>query len=235
MQIDALVSEADIGGVATNQAVNFTVDAYPYRTFRGKVSQIRYGPLTNQNVVCYDAVVGVDNSDLKLLPGMTANVSIVLAEREDALKIPNAALRFRPPAVIASEMKSNSAPAAPGAGARPPGGGAGAGSPGAAGPGGGFRGGTGGGMGRGGPRSGGGSGEFHPERVSTRTVYVLDASNGGDQPELKPVKIKVGISDGASTEVVDGLKEGDRVVIGTLLPDSDAARPTNPFGGGRRF
>lgn len=97
MQIDALISEADIGGVATNQAVTFSVDAYPYRTFHGKVSQIRYGPQTNQNVVCYDAVVEVNNADLKLLPGMTANVSIITAERKDVLNIPNAALRFHPP------------------------------------------------------------------------------------------------------------------------------------------
>jgi HlyD family secretion protein len=233
MQIDALVSEADIGGVATNQHVNFTVDAYPYRTFRGTVSQIRYGPLTNQNVVCYDAVVGVDNSDLKLLPGMTANVSIVLAERENALKIPNAALRFRPPGMISSETRSNGAASPPESGTRPSSGGGGAnpGRSGAGGPGGGgFRGGPGGLR-----PGGGGPGDFHPERASTRTVYLLDTSKGADQPELKPVKIKVGISDGASTEVVEGLKEGDRVVIGTLLPDSDSARPTNPFGGGRRF
>src|SRR5215831_16449128 len=96
MQIDALVSEADIGGVAVGQNVNFTVDAHPYRTFKGKLSQIRYGAITNQNVVNYDCVVEVSNSDLKLLPGMTANVSIITAERENALKIPNAALRFRP-------------------------------------------------------------------------------------------------------------------------------------------
>src|SRR5262245_48529419 len=96
MQIDALVSEADIGGVAEGQNVNFTVDAFPYRTFHGKVSQLRYGALTNQNVVNYDCVIGVNNPDLKLLPGMTANVSIITAEREDVLKIPNAALRYRP-------------------------------------------------------------------------------------------------------------------------------------------
>src|SRR5579859_5993240 len=100
MQIDALVSEADIGGVAVNQNVNFTVDAYPYRTFMGKVSQIRYGAITNQNVINYDCVIGVSNDDQKLLPGMTANVSIITAQRKDVLKIPNAALRFRPPEAI---------------------------------------------------------------------------------------------------------------------------------------
>src|SRR5437588_5434258 len=106
MQIDALVSEADIGGVKVGQNVNFTVDAFPYRTFHGNVTQIRYGALTNQNVVNYDCVISVNNSDLKLLPGMTASISIVIAEKDNALKIPNAALRFRPPEVIAAETNA---------------------------------------------------------------------------------------------------------------------------------
>src|SRR5689334_6396418 len=106
MQIDALVSEADIGGVQVGQNVNFTVDAFPYRTFHGKVSQVRYGAITNQSVISYDCVVEVNNSDLKLLPGMTANVSVIIAERDDVLKIPNAALRFRPPEAIAAETNA---------------------------------------------------------------------------------------------------------------------------------
>src|SRR5215813_2713444 len=103
MQIDALVSEADIGGVAVGQNVNFSVDAFPYRTFHGQVSQIRYGAITNQNVVNYDCIVEVHNEDLKLLPGMTATISIVIAEKKDAIKVSNGAFRFRPPEVIASE------------------------------------------------------------------------------------------------------------------------------------
>ena len=91
MQIDALVSEADIGGVSVGQHVNFTVDAYPLRAFVGKVSQVRYGSITNQNVINYDCVIAVGNPDGKLLPGMTANVSIVIAERTNVLKIPNGA------------------------------------------------------------------------------------------------------------------------------------------------
>lgn len=97
MQIDALVSEADIGGIATNQEVDFTVDAYPYRVFHGRVSQIRDEAMTNQNIINYDCVIRVRNPDLKLLPGMTANVSIITARRPNAVRIPNAALRFRPP------------------------------------------------------------------------------------------------------------------------------------------
>ncbi len=97
MQIDANVSEADVGTVETGQQVNFTVDAYPNRTFTGRVVQIRNSPVTVQNVVTYDTVIGVTNSDFKLKPGMTATVSITTAQRTNVLKVPNAALRFKPP------------------------------------------------------------------------------------------------------------------------------------------
>jgi HlyD family secretion protein len=98
MQIDTSVAEADIGRVKVDQEVDFTVDAYPDITFKGKVWQIRIAPITVQNVVTYDVVVLVDNRELKLMPGMTANVSIIVAEEKGVLKIPNAALRFRPAA-----------------------------------------------------------------------------------------------------------------------------------------
>lgn len=98
MQIEALVSEADVGGIEEKQAVRFNVDAFPNRQFNGVVRQVRFAPVTNQNVVSYTTVVDVDNSDLKLRPGMTANASIVIANRTNVLKIPNSALRFRPPA-----------------------------------------------------------------------------------------------------------------------------------------
>jgi HlyD family secretion protein len=97
MQIDAAVAEADVGGILEDQTVEFTVDAYPYRTFNGAVTQVRNSPTTLNNVVTYDAVVGVTNADYKLKPGMTANVSIIVAQRNDVVKVPNAALRFRPP------------------------------------------------------------------------------------------------------------------------------------------
>ncbi len=97
MQIDSNVAEADVGGVEENQQVDFNVDAFPYRTFHGKVVQIRNSPIIVQNVVTYDTVIGVNNDDLKLRPGMTANVSIIIAHRDGALKIPNSALRFHPP------------------------------------------------------------------------------------------------------------------------------------------
>ncbi len=96
MKVDTNVSEADIGRIARGQEATFTVDAYPERTFRGKVSEIRNAPQTIQNVVTYDVVIQVDNRDLKLKPGMTANVSIQIEHRENILKVPNSALRFRP-------------------------------------------------------------------------------------------------------------------------------------------
>jgi HlyD family secretion protein len=97
MQIDTNIDEADIGKIKTGQDVEFSVDAYPDSTFRGIVEQIRIAPITVQNVVTYDVVIKVDNSDLKLKPGMTANVSVVVANKEKTLKIPNAALRFKLP------------------------------------------------------------------------------------------------------------------------------------------
>src|SRR6266567_1258167 len=100
MQIDSNVAEADVGVVKIDQNVDFTVDAFPMQTFHGKVVQVRNAPITVQNVVTYDTVIGVSNPDLRLKPGMTANVSIIIAERVDVLKAPNAALRFRPPEVL---------------------------------------------------------------------------------------------------------------------------------------
>ena len=96
MQIDSNVAEADVGVVSVGQDVDFTVDAFPTRTFHGKVVQVRNAPITVQNVVTYDTVIGVNNSDLKLKPGMTANVSIVIAHKDNVLQIKNAALRYRP-------------------------------------------------------------------------------------------------------------------------------------------
>src|SRR6187455_585762 len=97
MQIDSNVAEADVGVVQVGQDVDFTVDAFPTQIFHGKVVQVRNAPITVQNVVTYDTVIGVSNPDLKLKPGMTANVSIVIAHKDDVLQIKNAALRYRPP------------------------------------------------------------------------------------------------------------------------------------------
>lgn len=96
MNIEAAVSEADVGGVTEGQTVNFTVDAYPNRIFSGQITQVRYEASTNQNVVNYTTIVSVNNDDLRLRPGMTANATIITAQRKDVLRLPNAALRFKP-------------------------------------------------------------------------------------------------------------------------------------------
>ena len=97
MQVDTNVSESDIGGITEGKEAAFTVDAYPGYQFAGTIRQVRLAPINVQNVVTYNVVVSVDNEDLRLKPGMTANVSIVVAQRDGVLKVPNAALRFTPP------------------------------------------------------------------------------------------------------------------------------------------
>jgi HlyD family secretion protein len=96
MQVDTNVSEADVGRVRVDQPATFTVDAYPGRTFTGTVTQIREAPINVQNVITYDAVIGVSNPDLQLFPGMTANVKVLVSQRPNALRVPNAALRYHP-------------------------------------------------------------------------------------------------------------------------------------------
>jgi HlyD family secretion protein len=186
MQIDSNVAEADVGVLEVGQDVDFTVDAFPMRTFHGKVVQVRNAPITVQNVVTYDTVIGVSNPDLKLKPGMTANVSIIIAHKDNVLQIKNAALRYRPAEATPGEVRARSS--APGGAGR-------------------------------------------EQRTGERTVYVVS----GGQPQ--PVQIKTGISDGVVTEVIEGLKEGDRVVTAELTSKSPAASPAaNPFSGGaRRF
>ena len=222
MQIDANVSEADVGGVEEKQEVSFTVDAFPNRTFSGAVIQVRNAPTNYQNVVAYDAVVSVDNKDMKLKPGMTANVSIIIAERKDTIRVPNSALRFRPPEVMSKDVKTNATKEAATNG---PGPGAGGGSnrP----PGGGRR-----DRGAGGGGPGGGGNRVRGEHQPVRTVYVL--ADKEDPTKLTPIQVKIGISDGVYTEVTEGLKEGDQVVTGISLPSDQptGARPANPFGGG---
>ncbi len=154
---------------------------------------MRNAPITVQNVVTYDTVIGVTNPDLKLKPGMTANVAIISAHRDDALKIPNGALRFRTP----DESPTPAAKRNPSASGRQP-----AGKPTARG-----------------------------ERRVERNVYVLPPNTS------KPARmtIKTGISDGVATEIVEGLKEGDRVVTGVTESSGATSTPaTNPFSSGPR-
>lgn len=208
MQIDANVAEADVGVLEVGQDVDFSVDAFPMRTFHGKVVQVRNAPITVQNVVTYDTVIGVSNPDLKLKPGMTANVSVIVAHTDNVLQIKNAALRYYPAeAALAerSETASHSLPESRSGGAH-----SGGSRP---------------------PSAMAKAGGARDRRTSERTVYILS----GSKPQ--PVQIKTGISDGVVTEVLEGLKEGDRVITAELASKSGAASsPANPFsGGGRRF
>ena len=123
MQIEVSVDEADISRVKLGQDASFTVDSYPEQTFRGNVVQIRNAPVIVQNVVTYVVVVNVDNSDMKLKPGMTANVSIEVARKDDVLKLPPAALRFKPKSKGEEPKEKRQASGAPsGAGVREGGG-----------------------------------------------------------------------------------------------------------------
>jgi HlyD family secretion protein len=208
MQIDSAVAEADIGDVEEGQSVEFDVDAYPYRTFHGAVTQVRNWPATNNNVVTYDCVIGVTNADYKLKPGMTANVSIIVAEHHNVLLVPNAALRFHPPEAQASAgaggMGFNASSASSNTAA--------------------------GSMAQGGQHQHG-KGGGHGDR-QLRTVYVLTTEDGKQQ--IKPVQVHIGITDGIYTEVTEGLSEGDNVVVAAISP-AMAAQGGNPYGQGMRF
>lgn len=106
MQVDTNVSESDIGGMTEGKEATFTVDAYPGVRFAGTIRQVRLAPINVQNVVTYNVVVAVNNQDLRLKPGMTANVSIIVAQKDQVLKVPNAALRFSPPQSDQAEVRS---------------------------------------------------------------------------------------------------------------------------------
>jgi HlyD family secretion protein len=113
MQVDTNVSEADVGRVRLGQPATFTVDAYPGRRFAGTVTQIRQAPINVANVISYDAVIGISNTDLKLFPGMTANVTILVNQRPNALKVPNATLRYHPASETAAASKGTGKGAVP--------------------------------------------------------------------------------------------------------------------------
>jgi HlyD family secretion protein len=195
MQVDTNVDEADVGRVALGQDVEFSVDAYPDRIFRGAIAQVRIAPITVQNVVTYDVVITVDNADLNLKPGMTANVSIIVASKSDILKIPNAALRFRP------SDKELGKPAAEQAVAEQPAktGGRPGGPPS-----------TGGGPRREGAAQGGQPGT-RPAGQRSYAVWILEEN------KLKRAPVTIGISDGMFTEATGGdLKEGQDVIVESL-------------------
>src|ERR1051325_1895119 len=216
MQVIANIDQADIGLVEQAKSVKFSVDAFPGKEFDGKIEQMRLNPVNVQNVVTYNVVIDVANPDQKLKPGMTANMTITIDERNNVLKVPNAALRFTP-------QRTDS--------------GSGAGAQGQA---------QGQGQGRRRQQSGdnaaGGNNaqsNFAPASAPVlpgqmRVVWVL-GQNG--KPERR--RITVGLSDGSATEVVEGdLNEGDMVITGQQISSSNANRSTNStppgFGGAPR-
>jgi HlyD family secretion protein len=208
MQVNASVDEADIGRVRPGEGVSFHVDAYPDQAFSGKVDQVRLQPITNQNVVTYNTMITVDNKDLRLMPGMTATVSVIIQDRENALRFPSPALRFRPDGFVEEKGARRTpspgpaaGPAAPARTSRPSPTRADAPSPG---------------------------GEGRPG-----LVFIL-----GDDGRPKPAPVRLGISDGRFVEVLSGLDEGARVITGLDDTSRAAPRPgaspaNNPFAPGR--
>lgn len=214
MQVEAAIDEADVARVHPGQRVTFTLDAVPGRTLGGRVEQVRKAAVSAQNVVTYTVIIPFDNPGNALLPGMTANVRIVVDTREAVLKLPNAALRVRiagvePAAAASAAGAASAAPVSVAAVAGREGGANGA----AAGP----------------PR------ERHAEaggRPTTRgRIYLL-----GDDGKPVAYGVRLGISDGISTELIVApgapeagvLKEGARVIVGVNAPE-DSKRPRSPF------
>jgi HlyD family secretion protein len=206
MQVDTNVDEADVGRVQVGQQATFTVDAFPGRTFSGAITQVRKAAQVLQNVVTYDVVVSAANPDLKLLPGMTANIKVVTDQREGVLQVPNAALRFRPPGVEADTPRNPSeAPRSPAATAESrPGGDRRARSE--TRPGGGNR-----PAADGVPRRGAGP----PGRV-----WMV-----GDDGKPRSVAVQLGISDGTRSGVLAGpLTEQSHVIVSTGGPSDRNSR-----------
>lgn len=193
MQIYTSFAEADIGNIKVGQAVRFTVDAFPNRSFKGAVKQLRLNPTTTQNVVTYNVVVEVENPEQVLLPGMTAYVSIVVAQKKEVLTVPNAALRFRP-ATDTGKKEAGKDSARSNGGERPPAAGNGAGT------------------------DAGGERRGKRRESGSGTVYVL--SDGQLKPFT--VSLGISDNRNTEITSGD-LKPGDRVVLGENLPNVEPA------------
>ncbi len=244
MQVNTNIDEADVGRIKNGMEATFTVDAYTGETFHGTISQVRLASTTVQNVVTYNALIDVPNEQLKLKPGMTANVKILIEKVDDALKIPNSALRFQPnlpEAEMAEAFKKAGDEkfwdfykmiAARQSSAAPSGGG------GAAFTGGGGMGGNrGGGQGNG-PRRDPGMAANRSNRGRRVPLWLM-----AEDKTLRPVVVRLGLTDGINTQIVDGnLKAGQKIIVGVETdPNRPAAGTTQrppgfggPMGGGFR-
>src|SRR5262245_43125202 len=225
MQVNANIDEADIGNISDQADVRFTVDAYPNEGFRGRISEIRLNPQTVQNVVTYSVILSIENPEMKLKPGMTANITVTVDQRNNVLKVPNAALRYTPPGVQREEFRAERTPSLaseteteePPRGRRPPA-----------------------------PTAQLAPGQkwdpaqkikfAAPKRVVQRpgVVFVLDA-----QQKPQPRKVLLGITDGSATEVISGeIMPGDGGIIWdntqtAQAPGNATAPPFFPGFGGR--
>jgi HlyD family secretion protein len=228
MQVIANIDQADIGMVEQAKSVKFSVDAFPGKDFDGKIQQMRINPQNVQNVVTYNVVIDVSNPEQKLKPGMTANLTITIDERNNVLKVPNSALRFMPQDASGQRSSAGGSGNSNGQGRRRQQGDNANGSS---------------------QQGSGNQSQFAPASApvlagQTRLVWVLDQDG---KPQSR--RIKVGLTDGVATEVVEGdLNEGDMVITGQTLtgankPQSSqspapgfgaAPRGGVPGGGGRR-
>jgi HlyD family secretion protein len=241
MQVSASIDESDIGRIEPAQSVTFRVDAYPQQTFRGTVKQVRLDAKTDQNVVSYTTMIDVPNEDLRLKPGMTANVTVQTAANQDVLRVPNSALRFAPTPELFAALGQEAPQQLAGAGGR--------GVTGAAGT-------AGQGADRGAAQTEG-RGRFAQMTPEQRAEFRARRAAAGDPPaggasagvgggfgrvwalrdgKLQLVRVRTGVTDGATTAIVGGeLKEGDRVVTGIAEPGAAAtsqstSNPLLPFG-----
>lgn len=224
MQVNASIDESDVGRMRPGQVVTFRVDAYPNETFHGSVNQVRLNPVTVQNVVTYATVIDVPNPELKLKPGMTAQVTIEIARRENALRVPNAALRFRPTREIFDALNQATPPEPERGFGR-----GGRGQQNVAGPG-----------DRGAQRGRAqGNGAVNPNSAAITNAATIDAlfaplqfaeTRGRawvyENKHLELVDLRLGITDGTFTEVLnaDALQPGAEVVTAVITPEM-ASRP----------
>lgn len=230
MQVIANIDQADIGLVEQAKGVSFTVDAFPGAEFKGKIQQMRLNPQNVQNVVTYNVVIDVSNPEQKLKPGMTANLEITIDERNDVLKVPNAALRFTPQAANGQRQQTSQGGAAgsPGQGnrrgAQPPDNANNANVDGS-------------------NAANAAQPEVARERITPATSPVLEGQTRrvwvlGQDGQPQPRRIKVGLTDGAATEVLEGdLREGEVVITGQNITGTSkppTAQTPPGFGGAPR-
>ncbi|HKJ33180.1 MAG TPA: efflux RND transporter periplasmic adaptor subunit [Balneolales bacterium] len=216
MQVQASIDEENIGKVKVGQPVTFTVDAYPEDTFTGKVSQIRLNPTTTNNVVTYTVIINVENPDMKLMPGMTANISIKVKQSKNVVKVPAMALQFTAPKVYLQELSKKGSDFSENSHQQK--------KP----------------EGRQGHmnQSHMNSNGDHPQNNSNAVRKIL---RPGDQATLwvkngknvKPEKVTIGLSNGSYTAVKGKIKAGDNIVIGAILPNKNQLA-NNPFSRRRR-